>query len=196
MRAWAVLALSLAACGRDDKPAPNDATADARLEAAALASDASAPVVDAAPEAPTTPADDALPEANASLTVRAKHLLEAISKNSPDLAQDILFPRDAYSLARDEKDPAKSWDNKVKPGFDKATGHLSKHIKGVERAAFVSIDLGKQVARVTPKKGEWKDALYRVKNSTLSFTVDGKQQRIEIVEMVGWRGNWYVTKLR
>jgi hypothetical protein len=35
-----------------------------------------------------------------------------------------------------------------------------------------------------------------VKRSSITFTIDGKAHRMEIAEMVAWRGNWYLAKLR
>ena len=115
---------------------------------------------------------------------------------APDLATDMLFPRDGYSIARDDKDPAKAWDIKLKPTYERAIGRLNKRSKGVDRAVFVSLDLGRQIVRMSPKKKAWKEALWRVKHSSLSFTIDGRAQKIDIAEMVAYRGNWYVTQLR
>jgi hypothetical protein len=66
----------------------------------------------------------------------------------------------------------------------------------MENAHFVSFELGHAVIQVTPKKRDWKRPLWRVQRSKITFTLDGRTQRIEIAEMTSWRGNWYVTKLR
>lgn len=137
-----------------------------------------------------------MPDATSvTLTVRARHLLEAIAKNSPDLATDVLFPREGYLAARADKDPAKAWDNKVKPAFDREIGRMNKRMKGAQRAIFVSFELGKQVVRITPKKHDYREPLWRVRHSSVHVTVDGRPHRIDIAEMVGWRGNWYVSRL-
>lgn len=186
-RAWLLAACALCACDGDGKGLAKDASADARA-----ITDASAP--DAAEAGP---ADDAMPDATSpTLTTRGRHLLEAIAKNSPDLATDMLFPRDGYAIARDDKDPAKAWDTKLKPAYERAIAKLNKRIKGVDRAVFVSFDLGRQIVRISPKKKAWKEPLWRVKHSSLSFTIDGRAQKVDIAEMVAYRGNWYVTALR
>lgn len=183
----AAIALALAC---EDHATPKDAGTDARTTDASSV-EASAPVVDAGA------ADDALPDAtSAELATRMRHLLEAISKDSPDLALDAFFPRDAYAASREGQDPAKSWDTKLKPTFEKAVHKLRGRTKGIDRAVFVSFDLGKSITQITPKKKDWKRALWRVKRSVLTFTIDGKVHRIEIAEMVAWRGHWYVTKLK
>jgi len=142
-------------------------------------------------------ANDAMPEASsADLTNRTRHLLEAIAKTSPDLALDILFPREGYIGARDTPDPGKLWDVKLKPAYEAQVKRAAKRTKGIERAVFVSFELGKSISRIVPKKKEWKTPLWRVKRSAITFTIDGKAHRMEIAEMVAWRGNWYLTKLR
>ncbi len=183
---WFLLLCALGACGNDQKAQSSDG--------GGVAKSADVQVPDAAEAGP---ADDAVPDASsATLTTRARHLLEAIAKNSPDLATDMLFPRDGYAISHDDKDPAKAWDIKLKPTYEKAIARLSKRIKGIDRAVFVSFDLGHQIVRISPKKKAWKEPLWRVKHSMLSFTIDGKSQRIDIAELVAWRGNWYVTLLR
>ena len=108
----------------------------------------------------------------------------------------MVFPRDAYLLTRDSTDPGKAWDAKVTSAFQRSVHVMHKRTHGVEKAQFVSFELGKSVQQATPKKREWKKPLWRVKHSRLTFTIDGRTQRIEIAEMTGWHGAWYVTKLR
>src|SRR5215472_64682 len=51
------------------------------------------------------PADDAIPPATSEeLTARAKHLVEAITRDDPDLGTDILFPRDGWLATREAAD--------------------------------------------------------------------------------------------
>lgn len=184
-----VVALALCACTPETPGGAGGA--DARADGA--------PFLDAATDASADSgiANDAMPEASsADLTNRTRHLLEAISKTSPDLALDILFPREGYIGARDAPDPGKLWDVKLKPAYETQVKRAAKRTKGVERAVFVSFELGKSVSRIVPRKKEWKTPLWRVKRSAITFTIDGKAHRMEIAEMVAWRGNWYLTKLR
>ena len=136
------------------------------------------------------------PSTSEEMTARARHLLEAIAHDSPELATDIVFPRDAYLATRDSADPGKAWDAKVTSAFHKSVHLLHKRTRGIEKAQFVSFELGHSVQQATPKKREWKRSLWRVKHSRLTYTVDGRTQRVEIAEMTGWHGAWYVTKMR
>ena len=135
------------------------------------------------------------PTSSDELTARAKHLLEAISAGNPELAVDILFPRDGFLGARDAADPGKVWEKKVSSVFRKQLLRLHKK-KGMDRAQFVSIELGHAVTQVAPKRHEWKKPLWRVKGSHLNYVIDGKSYKVAITEMVAWRGAWYVTRLK
>ncbi len=174
-----------AAVGLTDA-APDGARRDAGDAATAMA------LPDAAAET-----EIALPaSASDELTARAKHLLEAVAHDNADLATDILFPRDAYIAARDGDDPGKVWDAKVISAFRRHVHLMHKRTKGVEKAQFVSFEIGRSVIQTTPKRRDWKRPLWKVKRSRLTFTVDGRTQRLEIAEVMGWRGAWYITRLR
>lgn len=153
-----------------------------------------------APPAPTTPdagADEQLPaSASEDLTTRAKHLLEAVKHDDPTLAADILFPRDAYLLVKDTGDPGKQWDTKVTTLFQRQVHALHKRLKGIERAQFVSFEIGEPVVQALPRKRDLKRTLWRVRHSRLTYTIDGKALHIDMSDMLSWKGAWYVLKLK
>lgn len=136
------------------------------------------------------------PPANEELSARMRHLLEAVAQNNPDLANDVVFPRDAFIATRDSADPQKAWEKRLSNAFRRAVERSHKRTKGIENAKFVGFELGHSVTQAAPKKNEWKRPLWKVKHSKLSFTVEGKPRHLEIAEMTAWRGNWYVTRLR
>ena len=176
-------------------PAPTSTAPDAGD--GAPSAEARKPDAAAAALTPDASVDEALPPSQSDeMTMRVKHLLEAIAHDNPDLATDILFPRDAYLGVRDSADPGKAWEAKVVGPFRKSVHALHKRTKGIEKAQFVSFDLGQSVVQSPPKKREYKRPLWRVKHSRLTITVDGRTQRIEIGEMTGWHGACFVTKLR
>jgi hypothetical protein len=148
-------------------------------------------------EAAAPIADDALPSFSSDdLTARGRHLLEAIQKDEPDLANDIVFPRDAYIAVKDVPDPGRHWDQKVLAAFKSQVHVLHRRTKGVERAVFTSIELGQPASEALPKKKDLKRMLWRARRSRLGFTIDGRPSHFDIIEMTGWRGAWYVTRLR
>ena len=154
----------------------------------------SSAAVASAPDA--GPADDALPAmASEDLTLRARHFIEAVAQDSPQLAADFMFPREGYVATRDASDPSKVWEKNVNVPFQKRVHVLHKRMKGLERAQFVGIELGHSVTQVTPRKKDFKKPLWRVKHSKILVSIDGRVQRVELGEMTGYRGAWYLTRI-
>ena len=151
----------------------------------------------ATPDASVGLDDTAMPASSGDdLTLRMRHLLEALSQNNPDLASDALFPRDGYVATKDSPDPQKTWEKKVSIPFRRSVERSHKRMKGIEHARFVSFELGRSIVQITPKKKDFKKPLWRVKHSKLTFSIDGKERHLDIAEMTAWRGAWYVTRLR
>jgi hypothetical protein len=164
--------------------APGDAGGEARATAVASALDAAPP-------------DDAIPPTSSpELTARARHLLEAVGKDDPDLAADILFPRDGWLATRDAADPGKEWEKRVATPFRKSVHASGRRHAELDRAQFVSLELGHAVVQSTPRRHGWKKPLWTVRGSHLTFVVDGHTRTLSIREMTAWRGAWYVTRLR
>jgi hypothetical protein len=142
------------------------------------------------------PADDAIPATSSDdLTLRAKHLLEAIAQDNADLATDIQFPRDGWMGTRDAADPGKEWEKRVARPFRRGVHSLSRRHKDLDRAQFASIELGHTMLQVTPRRHGWQKPLWIVTGSRLTFVADGKTRTLPIREMTAWRGAWYVTRL-
>ncbi|HEY5240020.1 MAG TPA: hypothetical protein VIJ22_01080 [Polyangiaceae bacterium] len=165
--------------------APADASLDSRANGLAAA------LLDAAP-----PDDSIPPTSGDDLTARARHLLEAVEKDDPDLATDILFPRDGWLATRDAADPGKEWEKRVAAPFRKSIHSYAKRHGEVDRAQFVSLELGHVVVQSTPRKHGWKKPLWTVKGSRLTFQMGGHTRTLSVREMTAWRGAWYVTRLR
>jgi len=165
--------------------APADAGGDGR------ATGALAVALDAAP-----PDDSIPPTSGDDLTARARHLLEAVGKDDPDLATDILFPRDGWLATRDAADPGKEWEKHVAGPFRKSVHASARHHAEIDRAQFVSLELGHVVVQSIPRRHGWKRPLWTVKGSRLTFLVDGHTRTLSVREMTAWRGAWYVTRLR
>ena len=167
-----------------DAALPADAGGDTRPAAGI-------PAVDAGP-----PDDSIPPTSSEELTARARHLLEAVGKDDPDLATDILFPRDGWLATREAVDPGKEWEKRVALPFRKSVHAHARHHEELDRAQFVSLELGHAVVQSTPRRHGWKKPLWTVKGSHLTFVVDGHTRTLSIREMAAWRGAWYVTRLR
>jgi hypothetical protein len=164
-------------------------------DASFSAGDAGDGAVAAADAAP--PPDDAIPQGTADdLSARAKHLLEAIGRDDPQLASDILFPRDGWLATRDAQDPAKDWEKRLLGPFRRGLHALSRRHADYDRAQSVSIELGHTMVQQGVRRHGWKKPLWTVHDSRLTFVVDGHTRTLTIREMTAWRGAWYVTRLR
>jgi hypothetical protein len=179
--------LCLAGCKGSSRTAAS--STDAGVDAAPSASASLAAALDAAP------ADDLIPATSSDeLTARARHLLEAIAKDDPDLATDIEFPRDGWMALRDATDPGKEWDKRVDRPFRHGLHVLSRH--HLDGAQFVSLELGHAVVQEPTTRHGWKKPLWTVHGSRLTYVVEGHTRTVSIHEMTAWRGAWYVTRLR
>jgi hypothetical protein len=143
------------------------------------------------------PADDAVPSGSSDeLAARARHLLEAIGRDDSTLAADILFPREAWALAHDASDPGKDWEMRVATPFRKSVHGLWRRHKDVDSAQSVSLEIGRTMVQATIRRHGWKEPLWIVHGSHLSFVIDGRTHTLPVREMAAWRGAWYVTRLR
>ena len=189
------LAVASGAC-KPSAAASADAGADARAPIDAGILDGSTSTASTSPDGGVTD-EGALPAATSDeLTLRARHLFEAIVRDNPDLGSDLLFPRDACTAARDATDPAKVWDAKIASSFRRGVHSLHKRTKGIERAQFVSFEIGRTVTQEQPRKHEWKEPLWVVHHARIDYTLDGRDLHFDIAELTSWRGAWYVTRIR
>jgi len=198
--AWAiVLGVSATGCGGCKSHASGSGAGDGATDAKGVHTEAGEASAHAGAYAPVEAsiADDALPPSTSDeLTIRARHLLEAIQKDDGDLAADLIFPRDAYIAVKDVGDPGKHWDARMLAAFRNQVHQLHKRTKKVERATFSSFEVTQPVVQSMPKKGDLKKTLWRSKHSRLNYTIDGKPGHFDVVELTGWQGSWYVTQLR
>ena len=191
---WLAVAFTLVGC-KPGGGARSDAGLDARAPSDAGSIEGGAGANAGALDAAV--ADDALPAATSDeLNLRAQHLFEAVMRDNPDLASDILFPRDAFETAHDATDPGKVWDAKIASSFRRAVHALHRKVKGLERAQFISFEIGRTVTQATPRRHEWKLSLWRVPHARLTYLLDGHTARFDVGELTSWKGAWYVTKLR
>jgi hypothetical protein len=192
--AAAVIAATLAGCkgkGASGESPQDAAPVDAALGEAGREARASSTV----PKVPQ-PADDQLPTSTEGMDLRARHLLEAIAADNAVLANDIIFPRDAWIATRDASDPGKDWDRRVASPFRKAIHVLSRHNGALAHAQSVTLELGTAISQDSPRPHGWKKSLWAVHGSRITFVVDGQTRSLPVRELTAWRGEWYVTLLR
>lgn len=193
-RAWsrarwstaALLTLLALGCRGRARDLAADGAGDAEADVATLAT------ADAAP-----PPDETIPATTSDdLSTRAKHLLEAIAHDDPTLATDVVFPRDGWVATRDAADPGKDWEKHVAGPFRRAIHALSRRHADFERAQSVTLEMGRSMQQEQTRRHSWKKSLWTVHESRITFVVDGRTRTLPIRELTGWRGAWYLTRLR
>src|SRR5204863_6129440 len=85
------------------------------------------------------------------LTLRDKHLFQAIVENQPELADDFFFPKEPFIPLKDVADPARYFDQ-LMATYHRDIASLHAKRKDWSGAAFVSFDLGTTPGWVAPGK--------------------------------------------
>jgi hypothetical protein len=127
------------------------------------------------------------------LTLRMRHLMEAIVNDNADLGRDALYPRKDFLKRSTAKDPARYWDKRVYEAFQKAIHRQHNKVHGMARAKFQSFDVGTVSGSVQSK--EWSGITHQAKHGKLLMMIDGKPATIMVEELVGYDGHWYILKL-
>lgn len=129
-------------------------------------------------------------------SVRGGHLLDAVVHNNAELAADLLLPREAYRSGWDDAHPGKVWEKQIHIPFKKEIGKKHRQTKRWDQAQLISFELGSSIAQIPQKPKGWKQNCWRVRNSKLTFRINGTIRQLPIAEMTSWKGSWYITKLR
>jgi hypothetical protein len=208
-----VLALALASCrgsapaGVDPAPvAPaSQAVAPApsarASEAAAPASEPAAASALPAPAALPSPASSAAvdpenrikpPLTSDDLVERASHLLDAIVRGEPSLADDFFFPRAPFIPLKDVADPGRYFDQLLST-YHRDIMAIRKSKKSWEGASFVSFELGTVPGWVAPGKEYNKIGYFRTFHGKLRYALGNGGGTIDVTTIISWDGRWYVT---
>ena len=195
--------LLLAACGSGDTTAtdaasttvaPGDAPTRAPATTAGTVPKTTPPTTDPG-ELPQT---DVKPTASGEQWDRdVAGLWDAIVTDDVAKARPFFFPLAAYKQVKQISDPAGDYDKRLITYFDQDIHALHKQLgANAAKAKLVKLD-------VTAANAQWikpgveynKGAYWRVFDSKLLYTVDGKQSSMLVKSMISWRGQWYVVHL-
>jgi len=131
------------------------------------------------------------------LQARAKKLFEAIQKDEPDIAMGLFFPREAFLVLKDVKDPSAYWDKLVKEYKAHIHSYHRKLGKKASEAEFEALELNtKTQVYVAPKKEFNKAGYNKVGKSKLKYKLKGKTRSFDIATMIDNEAKWYVTHLK
>ena len=178
--------------GSRGAPAVVNGAQDAQSVApVAAASSESAPPA----ESPPDPANKLRPPlTSADLEERAAHLLEAVAKKEPALADDFFFPKAPFIPLKDVADPGRYFDQLLAT-YHRDVAALHAERKDWTGVAFVSFDLGTPPTWVAPGKEYNKIGYFRTFGGKLRYRVGDKTKEINVSTIISWGGRWYVTHL-
>jgi hypothetical protein len=159
-----------------------------------------APPASSALEEPTAPppivADNKVKplSGEAELQARAKLLLEAITKNDPAIAEPFWFPREAFLVLKDIKDPGKYW-GQLHRTYASDIAKLHKKRASWEGVTFDQFEIGSAPKWVKPGEEGNKIGYYRSFRGKIHYKVGDKPASIEVHTVITWQGRWYITHL-
>jgi hypothetical protein len=195
-----LLALACAGC-RGETPseaAPGEPRAAPSQSVSPLASATAsgAPETSGSPDPARPDPENRLkpPLTSDDLAARATHLLDAVARGEPSLADDFFFPRAPFLPLKDVADPGHYFDQLLAT-YHRDIAAIHQRRKSWEGVSFVSFELGSPPGWVAPGKEYNKIGYYRTFHGKLRYTVGGAPGVIDVTTIISWGGRWYITHL-
>ncbi|MGI0130903.1 MAG: hypothetical protein ACREEC_12275 [Thermoplasmata archaeon] len=117
--------------------------------------------------------------------------------DNPPLAMPFFFPLSAYLQVKAISDPSEDWQNRLVADYagDIHSDHAALGPDAAQ-AQFSGIEVAESDAEwILPGVEYNKGSYYRVYGTTLDYTLDGEQGKLNVASMISWRGEWYVVHL-
>ena len=129
-----------------------------------------------------------------SAELRIRRLFEAVVKDDPALAEGVFFPRAAFLLIKNIRDPGHYYDQ-LHARFIADIHTLHRRLPGLAQARFERFELA--------QRGGWVDVhgegnrlpYWASRHSFLYYTSGGQTQRVEVRVLITWDDQWYVIHL-
>jgi hypothetical protein len=185
---------TLAACGSGESQGSGTTSApDSTSITATTAPATTSTTVDPG----TLPQTDQKPTADdPAFTARMNVLADAIRNNSPQDAISTFFPVEAYKQTKKNTNPAADWNNRLIASFREDVSAANRKLgPDASSAVFRGVTVPNTATWVKPGEEYNVGPYWRVLNSTMNFTVDGRAVTIPLNSMISWRGQWYVVHL-
>lgn len=205
-----IIAIGTASCGQ--KAAPDLDPAGSKTNGVASSSTSSASTTTALTTTTTTdpgtlPQTMDKPDAgSAEFRTRMEALWHAIVTDQPESAITSFFPLTAYQQVKDVTDPTGDWNNRLVGALKREIADYHKRLASQlaqQKAGalqvepqFVSVNVPSSGVQWIKEKVEYnKIGYYRVFDSKLNYTINGKPFSFNIKSLISWRGRWYVVHL-
>jgi hypothetical protein len=125
---------------------------------------------------------------------RARQLFEAIVRDDPKLAEGVFFPRSAFMLVKDIRDPGAYFDQ-LHARFKADIHALHKRLPGLEHAQFSRFELAKRGGYVVVNEEGNRLPYWASRHSFLHYTSQGTSHQLEVRVLITWDDEWYVIHL-
>jgi len=108
----------------------------------------------------------------------------------------FFFPLSAYKQVKGINNPEHDYETRLIAYYEEDIHALHKKLgPDAAKAQFVKIDVPATAQWIKPGVEYNKGAYFRVLDSKLLYTIDGKQLSFVVKSMISWRGQWYVVHL-
>ena len=141
---------------------------------------------DQAQPPPRPPASDA--------EAKARTLFEAIVRDDPKHAASVFFPREAFLLVKDMKDPGRYYD-RLQRRFERDVHSLHTRLADPATARFERFELATRGGFVRVREEGNRLPYWASRHSLLHYSAGGKPQRFEVRVLITWDDRWYVIHL-
>ena len=125
---------------------------------------------------------------------RAKQLFEAILRDDPKLAEGVFFPRAAFLMVKDIRDPGAYFDQ-LHARFASDIHTLHKRLPGLGHAQFERFELARRGGFVAVGEEGNRLPYWASRHSVLHYTSEGARHQFEVRVLITWDDEWYVIHL-
>jgi len=125
---------------------------------------------------------------------RAKRLFEAIVHDDPTLADGVFFPRAAFLLVKDIRDPGAYFDQ-LHARFATDIHALHKRLPGLAQAQFERFELARRGGFVAVREEGNRLPYWASRHSVMHYTSRGEPHQFEVRVLITWDDEWYVIHL-
>jgi hypothetical protein len=125
---------------------------------------------------------------------KIQRVFDAIVHDDPALAAASFFPRDAFLLVKDMRDPGKYYDQ-LRRRFDSDIHALHASVPGIARARFDRFELAQRGGFVPPHGEANLLPYWASRHSVLHYRLDGKPRTLEVRVLITWDDHWFVIHL-
>jgi hypothetical protein len=125
---------------------------------------------------------------------KAKQLFEAILADSPERAESVFFPRAAFLLVKDIRDPGKYYD-RLKTRFVEDVHALHRNLRDPKSAHFERFELASRGGFVRVHEEGNRLPYWASRHSFIHYRMAGQAEKLEVRVLITWDDHWYVIHL-